>query len=202
LSIRGTIEWPQELNTKTRVLENIVFIKNSNVPPDNTLLPNSVNSESSNENYIQSSISDYADVERILASIRSGSFRSNTTSSLTRPISGSAINRISGSTARPISGSSQIVNSGVNYQGGTEYRLQIGAFKSRDGGNYLIRKFNIREQVAVDQHNGWYKYTVGSYPDINSAKIARDNFISRTGLLSTFLVAFRNGSRLNNLPIR
>ena len=201
LSIKGTIEWPHSGNKRTKVLENIIFIKNSAVQQDNNTLQNSILSDFSDGNYAQNTVSDYSDVERILALIRSGSFNSNSTSSLTKPISGSAINRTSESQLRPISGSSQVVNS-ASYQGGTEYRLQIGAFKSRDGGNYFLRKFNITEQVFVDQLNGWFKYTIGSYSDINRAKIARDNFIKRTGLLSTYLVAYRNGTRLNNLPVR
>ena len=66
----------------------------------------------------------------------------------------------------------------------------------------LIKRFNITDLVKEDLQNGWYKYTVGSFTDLNQAKRFRDEFIRRTGHLSAYLVLFQDGIRQTGLRIR
>lgn len=100
--------------------------------------------------------------------------------------------------------SSTIVNSTSNsisgtYKPGVEFRIQCGAFRTRGEQYDLIKKYNIRETMTEQKHNGYYKYTVGSLSTFKEAERWRDSFIKRTNLLSVFIVAYRDGIRLNHV---
>lgn len=78
---------------------------------------------------------------------------------------------------------------------GVEFRVQIGAFQTRNDYTRLAAKYRIRDAVAEEYHNGMYKYTVGSLNSYREAQQYRDAFIQRTGILSAFIVEYNNGSR-------
>lgn len=98
------------------------------------------------------------------------------------------------------SGNNEYTKNSIVY--GKEYRVQIGAFKDQFSKNGLLKRFNITDPVKEDFQNGWYRYTVGSFTELNQAKNFRDNFIQRTGHLSAYLVLFNNGIRQKDLRIR
>lgn len=87
----------------------------------------------------------------------------------------------------------------TTYKPGIEFRIQCGAFRSKGEQYYLIRKYNIREAMTEESHGGYYKYTVGSLQTYKEAERWRDAFIKRTNLQSVFIVAYRNGVRLNHV---
>lgn len=82
---------------------------------------------------------------------------------------------------------------------GIEFRVQCGAFRHSGEQYKLARRYNIREPLAEEYHNGLYKYTVGSLSTYQEAVRFRDNFIARTNLQSVFIVAYKDGRRLQNL---
>ena len=82
---------------------------------------------------------------------------------------------------------------------GVEFRIQVGAFKSRSEYTALGRKLNIRESVSEEYHNGLYKYTVGSLGTYRQAQQYRDELIRKTGLLSAFIVQYNNGQRIQGI---
>jgi hypothetical protein len=83
---------------------------------------------------------------------------------------------------------------------GIEFRIQCGAFRENNQADVdLAAKHRITEVIQEEYTDGWYKYTVGSFTSYEEAARYRDSFIERTGILSCFLVAYRDGRRLANI---
>ncbi len=83
---------------------------------------------------------------------------------------------------------------------GIEYRVQCGAFKENSQADtQLAAKHKITELIQEEHTGGWYKYTVGSFRSYEEAARYRDEFIARTGILSAFIVAYKDGKRLDNI---
>jgi len=49
-------------------------------------------------------------------------------------------------------------------------------------------------------HDGYYIYTIGSFDTYEQARTARDILRRVNGIRDAFVVAFRNGYRLDKLP--
>jgi cell division protein FtsN len=80
---------------------------------------------------------------------------------------------------------------------GIEYRVQCGAFRDRSqAAGILASKYGITEQIQEEYHDGYYKYTVGSFDTYEKAVKFRDAFIQRSKIWSAFIVAYRDGKRL------
>ncbi len=80
---------------------------------------------------------------------------------------------------------------------GIEFRVQCGAFRENNKADeQLASKHNVTELIQEEVIDGWYKYTVGSFRTYDEAVKYRDLFISRTGILSAFIVAYNDGQRL------
>ena len=90
-------------------------------------------------------------------------------------------------------------NNPKRIQAGIEFRIQCAALRSQEEQYDLIRKHNIREALIEEYHKGYYKYTVGSLASYEASKRWRNTFIQRTNLLSAFIVAYRDGIRLNHV---
>ncbi len=83
-----------------------------------------------------------------------------------------------------------------------EYRVQIRARYNRPLSKaYLSSKYNIPQQdIMEDMHNGYYIYTVGSFDTYEQARRERNRLRSYNGVTDAFVVAFKNGERLDKLP--
>lgn len=80
---------------------------------------------------------------------------------------------------------------------GIEFRVQCSAFRDKSQADtHLAAKFAITEIIQEEYTDGWYKYTVGSFRTYEEATRYRDRFIARTGILSAFIVAYKDGHRL------
>jgi hypothetical protein len=83
---------------------------------------------------------------------------------------------------------------------GIEFRVQCGAFRDKNKADtHLAAKYNISESIQEEYTDQWYKYTVGSFATYEEAARYRDQFITRTGILSSFIVVYKNGKRLSNI---
>lgn len=95
----------------------------------------------------------------------------------------------------------------VNYQETEEttpdfyYSIQIIAKQS---GELNIPKFrnkhNFNLEINHHYHEGYNIYTTGQFDSYYDARALRDQIKSRNGISDAFVVAFRNGVRLNKLP--
>lgn len=83
-----------------------------------------------------------------------------------------------------------------------EYRVQIRAkYGNAISINHLSDIYNISiSQIKQNRHNGYYIYTVGSFSTYEQARVRRNELRSNNGITDAFVVAFRNGSRLDKLP--
>ena len=82
---------------------------------------------------------------------------------------------------------------------GAEFRIQIGAFKNRQQGQSVIRRYSLPETVIEESHNGLFKYTLGSFNTYREATNYRDQFIRRSQIWSAFIVGYRDGVRLAHI---
>ncbi len=95
-----------------------------------------------------------------------------------------------------------VVNKEPVYTKTIEYRVQIRARYNRPvSKTYLSTKFNIPvSDIKEDLHNGYYIYTVGSFDTYDQAKTERNRLRRYNGITDAFVVAFKNGERLDKLP--
>ena len=83
-----------------------------------------------------------------------------------------------------------------------EYRVQIRAKYDKEISiQHLSNIYNIPiGDIQENIHNGFYIYTVGSFSSYEQASEKRNYLRSYNGISDAFVVAFKNGHRLNKLP--
>ena len=83
-----------------------------------------------------------------------------------------------------------------------EYRVQIRAkYGNEISIQHLSNTYNIPVgDIQENIHNGFYIYTVGSFSTYEQASEKRNYLRSYNGISDAFVVAFKNGHRLNKLP--
>lgn len=78
------------------------------------------------------------------------------------------------------------------------YRVQISAAYERPiPVDLLVKKFSIEESVREDYHRGWYKYSVGSFPEYYDARKLRDKLISENKAYGAFVVLIKDDIRMD-----
>jgi len=78
---------------------------------------------------------------------------------------------------------------------GIYYRVQIAAgHKPVDVIRYF-RKYRIKGEIRSESHEGWYKYSVGSYRDYKEARDYRNNIWNLT-IKDAFVSAYSSGKRI------
>jgi hypothetical protein len=85
---------------------------------------------------------------------------------------------------------------------GIEYRVQIRArYGTKIGIDYLARTYNLPAgEIKEDIFNGYYIYTIGSFATYDDAASKRNTIRSQHGIYDAFVVAFKDGNRLQKLP--
>jgi N-acetylmuramoyl-L-alanine amidase len=86
-------------------------------------------------------------------------------------------------------------------QDGIYYRVQLAAASSFSDASKTFAAHNLSRPVLVERHNGLYKYTVGSFSTYAQAIDFRSTVLSR-GIKGAFVVAYRNGKRINVIDAR
>jgi hypothetical protein len=80
---------------------------------------------------------------------------------------------------------------------GITYKVQILAAHRVVDKTYLKKKFSFDQDYNIEHHNGWIKYTAGSYAQYKDARDARVKITSESSSLpGPFVTAYNDGERI------
>ncbi len=74
------------------------------------------------------------------------------------------------------------------------YKVQVGAGHQTVANNYFALKFNLKDNVNTETHEGWIKYIVGSFNEYKSARDKRNEV--RNNVRTAFVTAYNAGKRI------
>lgn len=79
---------------------------------------------------------------------------------------------------------------------GVYYRVQIAAGHKLVDIKRYFRQFKITEEIRTEKHEGWFKYSIGSFPEYKEARDYRVKIWNTTTIDDAFVAAYNNGVRI------
>jgi len=79
---------------------------------------------------------------------------------------------------------------------GVYYRVQLAATHRIVDPLSNYRKYNLDRPVLLEFHDGWYKYSIGSFAKYSDAQAYREMLITNKKIRGAFIVAYQNGQRI------
>jgi hypothetical protein len=80
-------------------------------------------------------------------------------------------------------------------QTGVMYRVQLAALQNPKSAAWFNSRFGIQGQVYTEMHEGYTKYTTGSFPMYKGARDERES-IKGKGVSDAFVTAYNSGKRI------
>lgn len=78
------------------------------------------------------------------------------------------------------------------------YKVQIAAGKKEVKQSYFVQRHKITENVSIEYHNDWYKYTIGSFDVYKSARDRRNEIWAADNKINdAFVTAYNSGERIS-----
>ncbi|KJS05117.1 MAG: hypothetical protein VR77_09340 [Flavobacteriales bacterium BRH_c54] len=74
------------------------------------------------------------------------------------------------------------------------YKVQVGAFREGITIERYQKKFNLKDQINLENHQGWTKLITGSFSEYKSARDKRNNL--RNKVKTAFVTAYNQGERI------
>jgi len=89
------------------------------------------------------------------------------------------------------------VTSVPSAENGITYKVQILAAHRVVNKTYFEQKFNFTDRFNIENHEGWVKYTTGSFTQYKQARDEREKITSNHGKLpGPFVTAYNDGQRI------
>jgi hypothetical protein len=79
---------------------------------------------------------------------------------------------------------------------GVYFRVQVAAVKYPYFPRVVFAEYDILRDVKVEKIDIWSKYTLGSLPSYQEAKVLKEKIVNQSPVKSPFIVAYRNGIRV------
>ncbi len=84
-----------------------------------------------------------------------------------------------------------------NAETGITYRVQILAAHRVVNKTYFEKQYNFTNSFNIENHEGWVKYTTGSYPEYKGARDERERLTAQHSKLpGPFVTAYNDGVRI------
>jgi hypothetical protein len=81
-------------------------------------------------------------------------------------------------------------------EAGIYYRVQLAATHRIVDPVSNYKKYNLDRPVKIEYHNGWYKYSIGSFPTYSEASNYREMIVTKKKISGAFVIAYQNGQRI------
>ncbi len=79
---------------------------------------------------------------------------------------------------------------------GIYYRVQLAAVHVFVDPVSVYKKYGFNRPVKIEIHNGWYKYSLGSFPNYREAQEFRGMVSTTKKISGAFVTAYQNGTRI------
>lgn len=81
-------------------------------------------------------------------------------------------------------------------QTGVSYKVQICATHQNVTADYFVKNNNVTEPIAMEMHEGWTKFTVGSFGLYKDARDHREVVKTSYSIVGPFVTAYNSGDRI------
>ncbi len=90
----------------------------------------------------------------------------------------------------------------LDYGSGAYYRVQLSANRTAFDAVSYYREVGVDREVLVEQHEGYYKYTIGPFSTYEQAVSYKNQMDGLSGIDGAFVVAYRGGRRVPSGSVR